>query len=115
MERAHSILRGGSMKRRIAVATVAQTCEVLIHKDPDDKYRVDRIFVPSGTTVTWKADGFTPTQLVVFLPPATSIEHKEPTHKVGYKKGVYHYSLYVKENEEYYAVEGNSPPEMIIE
>jgi hypothetical protein len=90
--------------------------DVKIEKVGIRKYRVDRVHVANGTTVTWIADGFEPTEIVVFFPDNQFHEVGNPLSvQVNGLPGIYHYGLFVCVDNAYYGVEGNSPPEMIIE
>ncbi len=114
---ANPVTRAKPRKIRIADGSNTKPCNVMIHKDSDGEYRVDKIYLSKKATVTWKADNFTPDEIVIFFPepPGTILRAKEPAADVDGSTGVYHYSVYVCEGQGYYAVEGNSPPEMIIE
>jgi hypothetical protein len=105
------------MRKRIVDGAQSKVCNAMIYLDGDNKYRVDRIIASKDTVITWTATGFKPQEIVVFLPepPEVIIRDTKPKHTVKKARGVYNYSLFVKDGGQYYAVEGNSPPEMIIE
>ena len=105
------------MGKRITDGAQSKVCDAMIYLDGDNKYRVDRIIASHGTVITWSATGFKAQEIVVFLPepPEVVIRDPQPKHTVKKARGVYNYSIFVKDGGQYYAVEGNSPPEMIIE
>jgi hypothetical protein len=97
---------------------------VNIVRDPRGRFWVDRIVIKQETPVTWQVVGpsLTPASpqpdIVVFFP---EIEHAIPltdemrTISLSGTPGIYQYALFVRVGDSYRAVEGNSPPEMIIE
>lgn len=95
------------------------TQDAFIRKDAAGNFWVDTLRIPStGATVIWQSDGsYTADQIVVYFPEEEKAHrgNGKVTLKVGGPKGRYHYSLYVLEQGRYTAVEGNSPPEMIID
>lgn len=95
-----------------------QNCLILIHELPHGGYRVGRARFKSGSQVTWKFAGNPqPDDIVVHLPQAgNAILHKSDfPATINGDPGVYQYGLFVSVGGDSYAVEGNSPPEMIIE
>lgn len=93
---------------------------IKIRKHGNNSYRVERVRINSGTKVEWGPDNIgTPPfdDIVVKFPPLNEEMRKSsfPVTIVG-APGTYRYSLKViVNNGAEHDVEGNSPPEMIIE
>jgi hypothetical protein len=92
-----------------------QDCQILIHEIPQGGYRVNRARFKSGSSVTWRGSNFTPDDIIVYLPRVGEIHQSEFPVTIYGEPGVYQYGLFVVVDGGSHAVEGNSPPEMIIE
>ena len=94
--------------------------EVKIHKHGNNSYRVERVRIKRRTNVNWIPANFGAPDvkdIVVKFPPLN-----EEIHQISFpvtidgEPGTYRYSLRVfMKNGDEHDVEGNSPPEMIIE
>jgi hypothetical protein len=87
---------------------------VCINKIGVNRYSVDPFLVKNRTKVEWVPANFETNKIVVFFPthdtplPAPAVVVEGPP-------GIYHYALFVRVNGHFFGVEGNSPPEMVIE
>lgn len=97
------------------VAPPVTSGRVLIRKHAHSGYRVDKAHVKQGSTLEWKGDGFIPDEIIVFFPHGGGIIIRDFPVTFDGEVGVYQYGLFIRIGDVYYAVEGNSPPEMIIE
>jgi len=94
-----------------------QNCEIPIHELPHDGYRVNRARFKSGSSVSWNGSNFKPDDIIVYLPQSggAPIHQSEFPVTIYGAPGIYPYSLFVFVAGSWCPVEGNSPPEMIIE
>ena len=105
--------------RAIGLPSLEDPLSVYIGKDDHGKYIVDRIYVKTGQRVKWIYNGPDPQpdEVVVFYPEVGNpvLRGSQPHEMINATSGIYHYSVFLKIGDKYHPVEGNSPPEMIIE
>ena len=110
---------------RLALGSTGPTSSVdcSIHKESRGNYWVPTIHVKAGTNVTWVVLGESgepadpQPQVVLFFPEVEEppVRSVLPVVQLNGAPGTYHYALFVHEGESFVGVDGNSPPEMIIE
>jgi hypothetical protein len=102
--------------------TLSRT-EVEIRRDPDGQYRVKRVYGKPGDQIKWKCPNCNifiifPAKRTPFAGGETEASGKSPVSGTidGKANGFFIYSAMVQDQHgDLHVVEGNSPPEMVIE